>query len=158
MKLSYRGISYDYTPPEVEVSTSETVGKYRGLDVRFRNPKKPLVLNTNLDLVYRGVAHNPGQAASQPAPAPAPEVETAPVVATVTEPIQAVASSVSDKARALMMNHDRRIKRRQQAMLTRLDAEVGVDTAEAARYWNRVQGKVHPSFRATYDRSSVAFS
>lgn len=157
MKLTYRGISYDYNPVNVEVSSSETVGKYRGLDVRFRNPKRALVLNTNLDLKYRGVAYQPTQTIVEPAVQTAPQVEAVPAAAAVA-PAQAVAMSVQDRARALMMGHDRHIKRRQQAMLTRLDAEVGMDTAEASRYWNRVQGKVHPSFRATYDRSSVAFS
>lgn len=152
MKLTYRGISYDYNPVNVETSESETVGKYRGLDVRFRNPKKALVLNTNLDLKYRGVAYQPTQTVFEPAP----QTETVPVPA--AEPAKVPALSVAERARALMMKHDRSIKRRQQAMLTRLDAEVGVDVSEASRYWGRVQGKVHPSFRTTYDRGSVAFS
>lgn len=157
MKLTYRGISYDYNPVDVEVSASESVGKYRGLDVRFRNPKKALVLNTNLDLKYRGVAYQPTQTVVEPAVQTAPQAAPVPAFA-AADIAPAVATSVQDKARALMMKHDRHIKRRQQAMLTRLDAEVGMDTSEASRYWNRVQGKVHPSFRATYDRSSVAFS
>ncbi|MGB3516819.1 MAG: hypothetical protein WBA43_10195, partial [Elainellaceae cyanobacterium] len=91
----------------------------------------------------------------------APEVEATPVaqvMAAVAEPVKAAVLDVQDRARALMMGHHRTIKQRQQAMLTRLDAEVGVPVTEAAKYWNHVQGKVHPSFRASYDRSGAALS
>ncbi|HEY9905387.1 MAG TPA: hypothetical protein V6D43_23655 [Candidatus Sericytochromatia bacterium] len=65
--------------------------------------------------------------------------------------------STQEQARALMMRHHHLIKNRQQSMLGRAAAEVGleVDTAE---YWNHVQGKVHPSFRASYDRSNASLS
>jgi hypothetical protein len=54
MKLSYRGVTYDYTPPQVNYNTNDTVGKYRGLDIRFRKPTQPLVQLPTLDLIYRG--------------------------------------------------------------------------------------------------------
>jgi hypothetical protein len=41
MKLNYRGISYEYNPPEVAVDRGTVAGKFRGLDWRFRNLKKP---------------------------------------------------------------------------------------------------------------------
>jgi hypothetical protein len=141
MKLTYRGVSYEYTPPTVETSSAPTVGKYRGLDVRFRNPKKPLVMQSTLDLVYRGVAYKPGEAPAATAPAS-------------SEP---AAAPAFDRARALMMNHHRGVKRRQQAMLGRLVGEVGL-TTDVSKYWNHIQGKVHPSFWATYDRSRAALS
>ncbi|PSB67857.1 hypothetical protein C7B61_03960, partial [filamentous cyanobacterium CCP1] len=62
MKLTYRGTSYDYNPPEVEYGELTQSGKYRGLDVRFRNPKRQLVLQPTLDLLYRGVAHKSSNA------------------------------------------------------------------------------------------------
>ncbi|MBE9179754.1 DUF4278 domain-containing protein [Oculatella sp. LEGE 06141] len=55
MKLQYRGATYDYNPPEVVYSSSNTVGKYRGLDLRFRNLRKVPVFQPTLDLIYRGV-------------------------------------------------------------------------------------------------------
>lgn len=154
MKLTYRGTSYNYNPPTVELGDTTSVGQYRGLDIRFRNPKKVPVMQTTLDLKYR----NAHYASVQPATvgAIAPQVEAAP--APVAQSVAAVVLDVQDRARTLMLNHSRAIKQRQQAMLTRLDAEVGIPVTEAARYWNHVQGKVHPSFRATYDRSASAMS
>ncbi len=152
MQLTYRGIKYDYTPPTVEYSDAPTVGKYRGLDVRFRNPQKLPVLQTNLDLKYRNAAYQ----YAQPALAITPEVEAVAAVQSVETP--APIDNVQDRARSLMMDHHRAIKRRQQAMLLRLDSEIGVATSEASNYWSRIQGKVHPSFRASYDRSGAAMS
>jgi len=34
---------------------------------------------------------------------------------------------------------------------------VGLD-ADVTQYWNHIQGKVHPSFWSTYDRSGAASS
>lgn len=146
MKLTYRGVSYDYNPPAVETSEAPTVGKYRGLDVRFRNPKKASVQQTTLDLMYRGVAYKPGS-----------EAVEAPVAVAATSAEPEKVSTSENRARSLMMNHHRGVKRRQQAMLGRLAAEVGL-SADVTQYWNHIQGKVHPSFWATYDRSRSAFS
>ncbi|MBE9181841.1 DUF4278 domain-containing protein [Oculatella sp. LEGE 06141] len=159
MKLTYRGVSYDYNPPQVEVSNSNTVGKYRGLDVRFRNPKKNPVQQPTLDLVYRNVAYTanavPEAAVAAPVATPAAAVAIEPVS---TVPAIATVLSIHDRARSLMMNHHRSVKRRQQAMLSRLDAEVGLDAGDASHYWNHVQGKVHPSFWGTYDRGHASLS
>lgn len=156
MKLTYRGTSYDYNPPTVKFSSSNTVGKYRGLDVRFRNPQKALVLPSTLPLKYRGVAYgNPPAIADQGQAVVAP---IANAVAATAEPVKAAVQTVQDKARSLMMGHHRTVKRRQQAMLSRLDAEVGLTAADASKYWNHIQGKVHPSFLSSYDRSGAALS
>ena len=56
-----------------------------------------------------------------------------------------------------MMNRHRSVKQRQQSMLGRLAIETGLPV-EAAQYWNHIQGKVHPSFWATYSRSGAAAS
>jgi hypothetical protein len=60
--------------------------------------------------------------------------------------------STEQQARALMMRHHHIIKNRQQSMLGRAAAEVGMPP-EASEYWNHIQGKPHPSFRNSYDRS-----
>lgn len=65
--------------------------------------------------------------------------------------------SAEEQARALMMRHHHSIKNRQQSMLGRVAAEVGMPP-EASEYWNHIQGKPHPSFRASYDRSHVSLS
>ena len=65
--------------------------------------------------------------------------------------------STQDQARALMMRHHHFIKNRQQSMLGRAAAEVGIEI-EDVDYWNRIQGKPHSSFRTSYDRSNVSLS
>lgn len=149
MKLTYRGVSYDYNPPAVEVSNSNTVGKYRGLDVRFRNPQKVMVQQPTLDLKYRGAAYSNS---------PAAEPIAAPAVVAAAAPQAAPHPSVSDRARMLLMNHHRATKQRQQMLLTRSASEVGLPIATASHYWNHIQGKIHPSFWADYDRSGAALS
>ncbi len=66
--------------------------------------------------------------------------------------------STQEQARALMMRHHHLIKNRQQSMLERTAAEVGLDVDTAAHYWNHIQGKPHPSFSASYDRSHASLS
>lgn len=149
MKLTYRGVQYDYTPPVVEMNKTAEVGKYRGVDIRFRTVKKNPVQQPTLDLVYRGAAYRTGEAAT----------ETVPATVTV-KPVADAPAALADlelQARAMLVNHTRNVKRRQQAMLTRSAADVGLE-ADVTTYWNRIQGKVHPSFWATYDRSSAASS
>ncbi|MBD2231520.1 DUF4278 domain-containing protein [Phormidium tenue] len=149
MKLTYRGVSYDYTPPVVESNLTDEAGKFRGVDIRFRTVKKAAVQQPTLDLVYRGVAYQSGT----PEVAPVVEVATPAMAA----PAVATALSTEDKARMSMMNRHRSVKQRQQSMLGRLAVEAGLP-AEAAQYWNHIQGKVHPSFWATYSRSGAAAS
>lgn len=138
MQLNYRGVNYDYTPPQVTTTTGTVGGKYRGLDWRFRNLAKPAVIQPSVNLTYRGVAfQTTGASAASAAPA------------------TAAALSVGDRARALMMRHHRSIGKRQQSLLSRSAAEVGLNVTD---YWNRIQGKIHPSFRGSYDRSQAALS
>ncbi|MFE1746228.1 hypothetical protein [Coleofasciculus sp. H7-2] len=65
--------------------------------------------------------------------------------------------STQEQARALMMRHHHLIKNRQQSMLGRVAAEVGLDV-ESSEYWNHIQGQPHPSFRSSYDRSNASLS
>lgn len=154
MKLTYRGVTYDYTPPVVEYTESDNVGTYRGVDIRFRSPKKRLVLDTNLDLKYRGVAYQPSVTMVEATPATT--VVAAPAAAPA--PVGGLDVPVTDWARRLMMRHCRAIKNRQQALLSRSAMEVGMKADQVANYWGRIQGKIHPTFRTTYDRSAVSFS
>jgi hypothetical protein len=65
--------------------------------------------------------------------------------------------SAEQQARSLMMRHHHLVKNRQQSMLSRVSAEVGMPP-EAAEYWNHIQGQPHPSFIASYDRSGASLS
>lgn len=181
MKLIYRGSTYDYNPPAVQYGDSTQVGKYQGLDIRFRNRQKRLVLPSTLHLIYRGHTYDVNPAELQKAATPkahgpvkliyrghtyimnpentAPEgavSETGAVVNSM-EAVPAVPSSIRDRARNLMMDHHRAVKRRQQAMLSRSNAKVGLSNQDSL-YWNHIRGEVHPSFGDSYDRGHVAFS
>ena len=101
MKLTYRGISYEYNPVVVETTTGQVGGKYRGLDWRFRNLKKPPILAPRFNLTYRGVTYNQSDTVNQ---------ETA--------------VSIADKARTLMIDKTKNAKKRQQSLLSRTAAEI----------------------------------
>lgn len=106
MKLTYRGVSYDYNPPVVETTDGNIGGKYRGLDWRFRNLKKPFVVQPPVNLTYRGVSYNN-------------------VNVPVTE-TEVPATSVQEKARLSVFNHEKDSRKRHQNLLTRLAADIGV--------------------------------
>lgn len=149
MKLTYRGVSYEYNPPLIETSEVEVVGKYRGLDWRFRNPTKVPVMQSNLDLKYRGVAYSTNDRTEQ--------VSSTPTEVKNGELVQTPVFSIQDRARSLMLKHSQTIKNRQQVMLNRLAAEIGL-TDDVSQYSNCIQGKIHPTFRATYDRGLASAS
>ena len=144
MQLTYRGVQYDYTPVKVDIQESEEIGKFRGVDIRFRSVKKTPVQQPSLDLVYRGVAY---RSAANVTPEKSERVFASGSSAVTTD----------NRARMMLMNRHRLVKHRQQSMLSRLAGEVGLP-ADAARYWNHIQGKIHPSFWRTYDRSSASVS
>jgi len=63
--------------------------------------------------------------------------------------------STQDQARALMMRHHQTVKNRQQSMLNRSAAEVGVEPGD---YFSTIQGKPNADSSSSYDRSSSAMS
>ena len=145
MQLKYRGVTYEYNPPTVEATEGAATGKYRGLDWRFRNLKAAPVMMPTHNLKYRGVAYSTGPVASS---------ETA-----SSETANAVKPKVpvSELARYRMASQSRAIEQREQSMLNRLAAQVGVDTNKW-KFSNHIQGKIHPSFRSHYERTAAAFS
>ncbi|NEP48085.1 MAG: DUF4278 domain-containing protein [Moorea sp. SIO3C2] len=57
MKLSYRGVSYQYHPCEVSTTAVDFAGKYRGLNYRLGSAH-PLPIGQNkVNLKYRGVSY-----------------------------------------------------------------------------------------------------
>lgn len=113
MKLTYRGIQYNYNPPTVETVERGVGGKYRGLDWRFRNLKKPPVLQPTANLKYRGVHYQtPGILAN-----------------TSVEPANTPVLSTQDKARSLMLDRHRSLRNRQLSMLNRSATEFGLSAA-----------------------------
>lgn len=54
MKLTYRGVSYEYTAPTVDSSENCVTGTYRGVKTQYCNNRKPSMLRRTFDLIYRG--------------------------------------------------------------------------------------------------------
>lgn len=190
MKLTYRGVSYDYTPnptPATQLNVSQ--GTYRGVPTQFYTwmsvPEQPSV-----DLTWRGVPYRTGTPVSvaQPevpvtvvplvdmqlvdvrhvdvpsvdseveADVPAPARGSA--IADVESPqfpVPDTVSQVADMARNLFIRHHQHIRKREQGMMVRLAAEVGLPLEEVAHYESHIQGKVPHDFSG-YDRSMTAMS
>ncbi len=125
MKLTYRGVGYESNHPENTVSIPVVDLKYRGATYRSAQAAHTQALNSILK--NRGAAYN-----SQPA------VETTSVPTSGT-----VESSVQNKARFLTLNHHRTVKTRQQTILNRSAAELGLG-ASVRNYWNHIQEKFTP--------------
>jgi predicted thioesterase len=58
MKLTYRGLNYNYQPVSTDIDAQEMAGKYRGKAVTFRSLKQSPVHEETHDLIYRGVHFN----------------------------------------------------------------------------------------------------
>ena len=156
MKLKYRGIPYKYDPITVRFGGYFGEGKYRGVPAKYAIFTAD-VPSPEFELMYRGMTYHIGQPEITTSPSQGsvdvPETATAPEIPAAVKPL-----TMNERLRRLMMNHHRKVKQRQQAMLSRSDARVGLPTGEASRFWNHIQGKVHPSFGESYDRSSAALS
>ena len=57
MKLTYRGLAYEYNPIPVKVNPGETVGKYRGVTWRRYELKSVPTSQSFAQLKYRGVPY-----------------------------------------------------------------------------------------------------
>ncbi len=147
MKLKYRGVSYDFTPVEVASSGEFKEGKYRGVPVKY-----PILTADvpcpEVELSYRGVAYKRGQSKGFVPTAQG----AAPGTTTAETP------SIDERIRRLMLNHQYQIRKREQAMLARADAEVGLTAGDAAHYRNHIQGYVPYNEQLDYERSHVAMS
>ncbi|WOB43745.1 DUF4278 domain-containing protein [Thermoleptolyngbya oregonensis NK1-22] len=135
MKLTYRGVTYNYDPQPLNLNNSHP---------------------TTTELKFRGNEYQTNQPVATGAGA-TDAVATVPATAApVAQPAAPV--TIEERARELMMNHHKLVKRRQQAMLTRLAANVGLDAGTTSQYWGHIQGKVQPGFWDSYDRSHASIS
>jgi hypothetical protein len=163
MKLTYRGISYDSTPnPAPKLGKTIDTGNYRGAPVVFKAQAEVPTQSAN-DLAWRGVPYRTGIAAPVTAPAILPAVAASlatPVVEPVADPVAApvvAASNIPNLARNLFIRRHQRSRRREQGMMVRLAAEVGIPVEDAAHYESHIQGKMPHDFSG-YDRGSSAMS
>ncbi|MDJ0593165.1 MAG: DUF4278 domain-containing protein [Pleurocapsa sp. MO_226.B13] len=106
MKLTYRGVNYEYNPPVVETVEGKIGGKYRGLDWRFHNLKKAPVLQPPVNLTYRGVTY-----ANRP---------------TATPETVSTGLNVQQQARWLMLSREKAARKRAESMLRRSADELGL--------------------------------
>jgi len=58
MRLSYRGLPYDYEPPAIDVAETQLQGRYRGQAINFSYPRHVSVPQPALDLQYRGIPYH----------------------------------------------------------------------------------------------------
>ncbi|MEM6350280.1 MAG: DUF4278 domain-containing protein [Cyanobacteria bacterium P01_D01_bin.14] len=146
MKLTYRGIDYDYVPTVVGTRDTGLTGKYRGADVHFK-AADPVPYGYSANLKYRGVAYTVGE---PEAVGVAPEASP--------KAVPAIPVSVDEWMRRLVVRHLHNVRRREQSMLTRAEKDVGLTTDDTATdYESHIQGKVPHDFGG-YDRSSSAMS
>lgn len=54
MQLTYRGVPYEYNPPHIDISDSETVGTYRGCPIHFHRSIRLPNFKRTIELIYRG--------------------------------------------------------------------------------------------------------
>lgn len=152
MKLTYRGVSYDYTPnPVPRFGPAFASGTYRGVPVNFY-PLAEIPSQPAHDLTYRGVHYRSGGGGqpSQPEPVITPVIPDSKPAATVNPDVTA-------QSRSLFMRRHQRLRRREQGMLVRLAAEVGLPIEAAAKYASEIQGKVPHDFSG-YERSATTMS
>ncbi len=57
MKLTYRGVEYDYNPPVLEVTLSDITGQYRGQKNQYSYVRHLPIPQQAERLSYRGVAY-----------------------------------------------------------------------------------------------------
>ncbi|MEB3161173.1 MAG: DUF4278 domain-containing protein [Synechocystis sp.] len=147
MQLTYRGLTYDYRPPQVE-KTQELglAGSYRGLDYRFRRTAAKNVIQPNVILTYRGVAFNSANPVAPTDNVNTPVIEAAPQV------------SFQERMRTRLYQQTQAIKKRQQSLLLRLASEIGLDGEQASHHEGTIQGKVPANFRVDYASPGVAMS
>jgi hypothetical protein len=109
MKLSYRGVQYDYNPQPVELTEGEVSGQYRGSHFKFGYPRHIPVPQPILNLKYRGVAYRTTETGGTEAVRPAVRRE---------EPVSVYARPVLTTKQALMSEvariHRENIQRRLQ--------------------------------------------
>ena len=60
MKLTYRGIKYEYAPVAVEVTTEGVCGKYRGAEWKCHHSEYTPVTHNAAELKYRGATYYSG--------------------------------------------------------------------------------------------------
>ncbi len=111
MKLTYRGVDYDYNPTSLELTEQEIVGRYRGQAVTFKYVRHVPVPQPAHHLTYRGVPYSTNtQGQVQPAAQPASESIFAKLTA-ANRPINPMADARLNMLRSAATVHRDNIQR-----------------------------------------------
>ncbi|MEM9450429.1 MAG: DUF4278 domain-containing protein [Cyanobacteria bacterium P01_E01_bin.6] len=168
MKLTYRGVSYPYTPTQrLPSDPIVALGIYRGVLMPFRStvdiPEQFRFTLTWRGIPYRREAQQEwGQVSAnmrvdEAAFATPSTVRQEGMTAAIKTPAAAPKVSVIEQARNLAVQHHQKTRQREQSMLVRLNEDVGLPSEDAAHYESHIQGKIPHDFSG-YDRSAAAMS
>jgi hypothetical protein len=125
MKLCYRGVEYDYTPPVLEVSESEMLGHYRGRPLRFSYVKHVPFPQSEANLKYRGAAYHTTRQGEIEAVVQLNQSPQEPQFKPVFDSMAAARRSLlQESARVHQENIRRSIERRLQVAQSRGDARL----------------------------------
>jgi hypothetical protein len=117
MKLTYRGIGYDYEPPSIDMMESEFGGKYRGNAWTVRYPRHVPVPQPVATLKYRGVPYQTGQTLGSRTPVTA-SVPAAAIAVSMENPHEEMLAEVAKAHRESIC---RSLERRLEAAKARGD-------------------------------------
>lgn len=122
MKLTYRGASYDYEPPTIDMMEGELGGKYRGQPWRVSYPRHIPVPQSAVELKYRAVSYNTGDVENAGIPAPAAPATNVPIWA--VSPRSASHTVVSEVSQIHRANICQNLERRIEAAKARGDKQL----------------------------------
>jgi len=145
MKLKYRGITYEPTAVTTKLRGYAGEGKYRGITIKYPSFIAD-ILPPEVELTYRGVPYRTGR------PKASVSVASVPMAAKMEN------VPIDKQIRQLAMQHQRQIRKREQSMLLRKDAEIGLSVDDAIHFRNHIQGYTPFNEGMDYERSHVAMS
>lgn len=116
MKLSYRGVSYNYNPPAELTVSGEVMGQYRGVAWREAKLVAPVPAQPAAVLCYRGVTYRTQAAveaglevAAQSAAMPARSAKSAPAASMAQAHQRSILASLEHRIAAARNRGDERL-------------------------------------------------
>lgn len=164
MKHKYCGVPYKYEPVAVTFGGEPIAVAFNGHveKEKYRGaPAKYAIFTADVpypefESNYRGFTRHLGQAKGFASPD-----QNSGTVSETTDsenPTTVKPLSINEQLRRLMMSHHRQIRKREQAMLARLDAKIGLSVEDATHFQNHIQGYIPYNEWMNYDRSHAAMS
>jgi hypothetical protein len=133
MKLTYRGVGYDYKPAQVESRESAIAGKYRGAGLKFRTTiARVPVLQPALDLIYRGTHYRLG--GTQPNCVKEPVTLMGNNRRAMNPTAPAPLEPIAEQARVLVIQHRQKAVQREMSVLERFEEAIGAPAGAITAY------------------------